>query len=187
MDAKNNGAEPETTVSNNISGGIQNGPVLQGRDFTVHLPPEATPALGGLPSAPSESFAGRSAELDALLQALAPTSARHADRISIVVGMPGVGKTELVLQAAARASKEPGWFPGGVLFIDLFGYDTERRLDPERALGSLLGALGIPGDSVPSGLQDRERLYRSVLSGYADRGRWSPRGTRLWSEGAFMN
>ncbi|MFE2426832.1 ATP-binding protein [Streptomyces sp. NPDC059373] len=164
-------AQPDTAVFNKISGGTQNGPLFQGRDFTVHLPPEARPALDGLPAPRSETFTGRSAELKTLIQALDPSTEQPVERISVVAGMAGVGKTELVLQVAAQATKQRGWFPGGVLFIDLFGYDAERCLSPERALGALLGALGIPGESIPPELQDRARLYRSVLSGYGDRGK----------------
>ena len=42
--------------------------------------------------------------------------------VSAVAGLAGVGKTALAIQAA-HAAREAGWFPGGVLFIDLHGYD----------------------------------------------------------------
>ncbi|WP_234441827.1 NB-ARC domain-containing protein, partial [Streptomyces sp. WM6386] len=89
----------------------------------------------------------------------------------VVTGMPGVGKTELVLQAADRALRREGWFPGGVLFVDLFGYDPERRLPPEQALASFLRALGVPADHVPADVQERARLYATILRRYADAGR----------------
>ena len=41
----------------------------------------------------------------------------------------------------ARAA---GWFPGGVLFIDLHGYD-QAPVQPEQALDALLRALGSTG------------------------------------------
>ncbi|MEU3874419.1 tetratricopeptide repeat protein, partial [Streptomyces sp. NPDC029704] len=40
-----------------------------------------------------------------------------------------------------------------------------------RALEGLLRALAIPGEDIPNGLEDRQRLYRSVLAAYAREGR----------------
>ncbi|MFF7358585.1 tetratricopeptide repeat protein [Streptomyces filipinensis] len=158
-------------VTNTISGGIFFHAVIQGRGITVQLPPQITPALSGLP-APSATFTGRDQDIDRLLNVLAPdesgTSAGQAVLVTAVSGLAGIGKTELAVQTAARARKKPGWFPGGVLFTDLSGYDPERRLSPERALEGLLRALGMPGDHIPDGLQDRQRLYRSVLAAYAE-------------------
>ncbi|MER6358035.1 hypothetical protein ABT186_41215 [Streptomyces sp. NPDC001634] len=88
-----------------------------------------------------------------------------------VAARAGVGKTELVVQVAARALCEPNSFPGGVLFIDLLGYDPERQLSPERVLDGFLRALGISGEHLPDGLQDLQRLYRSVPAALAHKGR----------------
>ncbi|MFE7444581.1 tetratricopeptide repeat protein [Streptomyces chartreusis] len=164
-------------VSNRISGGVFFQAVIQGRDITVVLPPAVTPALSGLP-APSATFTGRDTHVEELLEGLAPSQETQravlvASRPSraAVAGLAGVGKTELVVQTATRALRKPGWFPGGVLFVDLFGYDAKRRLSPERALDGLLRALGMPGEHIPEGLQDRTRLYRSVLGAFAEQGR----------------
>jgi tetratricopeptide (TPR) repeat protein len=83
--------------------------------------------------------------------------------------MAGVGKTELAIQAA-RSGLAAEWFPGGVLFVDLYGYDDVRRPRSEVVLDGLLRALGVPAEVIPSREQDRSRLYRSVLSGFAERG-----------------
>ncbi|MFD0285836.1 ATP-binding protein [Streptomyces lutosisoli] len=157
------------TVSNKITGGLFVGAVIQGRDITVQLPEQIAPALSGLPPRP-RSFAGRKDQLAELLEALAPDQSCRAARAAIS-GLPGVGKTQLALQAAYRALDEPDWFPGGALFVDLQGYDDERRLSPNQALGSFLRALAIPREHVPDELEDRARLYRTVLSTYAEHGR----------------
>ncbi|MBJ7904640.1 tetratricopeptide repeat protein [Streptomyces sp. DSM 110735] len=81
--------------------------------------------------------------------------------------MGGIGKTELAIQVAHSVRAKSGWFPGGVLFIDLFGYDDQRYIAPDRALTSLLHALGVPEEQIPVHLQDRSRLYRSILATYA--------------------
>ncbi|MFI7317127.1 tetratricopeptide repeat protein [Streptomyces venezuelae] len=166
MDGASDG--PGSPVSNTISGGVFFHAVIQGRDITVVLPPQITPALSGLPPA-SRTFTGREQPLDDLLQALGPE--QRAVLVTAVAGLAGVGKTELVIQTAARALKQPGWFPGGVLFVDMFGYDTNLHLSPERALDGLLRALGVPGEHIPASLQDRSRLYRSVLAAFAEQGR----------------
>ncbi|KUL36958.1 tetratricopeptide repeat protein [Streptomyces regalis] len=169
-------ADDSWTVSNTISGGVFFHQVIQGRNITVALPPKITPALSGLP-APSPTFTGRDAHVEELLDALAPREEQQAVLVApqlsrvAVAGLAGVGKTELVVQVATRALREPDWFPGGVLFVDLFGYDPERRLSPEQALDGFLRALGIPGEQIPSGLQDLQRLYRSALAAFIEQGR----------------
>ncbi|MFF2520322.1 tetratricopeptide repeat protein, partial [Streptomyces sp. NPDC058086] len=164
-DARKGGA-----TSNTITGGIFFHAVVQGRDITVQLPPTITPALSGLP-APASAFTGRDKHVEQLLADLAPATGGAGEQrtvlVSAVAGLAGIGKTELAVQTATQALKQPDWFPGGVLFTDLAGYDPERRLSPERALEGLLRALAIPGEHIPNGLEDRQRLYRSVLAAYA--------------------
>jgi len=174
--------DSDDRIDNTISGGVFFSGVIQGRDITVVLPPQVTPAMAGLPAA-SASFTGRSQDLEALLQVLAPRhpeegAAAHgtaADKMGTVVvsavgGMGGIGKTELALQAA-HAALGRGWFAGGVLFVDMFGYDPRRRLTAAQAAAGFVRALGIPGEHIPADAQDLERLLRSVLDACATQGR----------------
>ncbi|MFE8991086.1 tetratricopeptide repeat protein [Streptomyces collinus] len=161
-------SEAEIHVDNTITGGLFFHAVVQGRDITVQLPPQITPALSGLPS-PSVAFTGRDDLVGALLRDLDPGQERAAP-VSVLAGLAGVGKTELALQVASRAQRRPGWFPGGVLFIDLFGYSSDLRMSPGSALASLLRALAIPGEHIPAAMEDRRRLYHSVLAHYAREG-----------------
>jgi tetratricopeptide (TPR) repeat protein len=166
-------------AGNIISGGVFFSAVIQGRDITVVLPPQITPAMAGLPAA-SAAFTGRGSDLDTLMQALAPrnfeeSAAGHgmaagAAVVTAVGGMGGIGKTELALQAA-HAALDRGWFAGGVLFADMFGYDPERRLTAAEAAAGFVRALGIPGEHVPADAQDLERLLRTMLDAYANQGR----------------
>src|ERR1700733_2805155 len=143
------------------------------------MPPEIIPAMTGLPPA-TPAFTGRDTELDILLDTLAPpqpadgptSSTPTTALVTAVGGMGGIGKTELAIQAA-RAALARGWFPGGVLFADLRGYDPDPALrgDPGQALEGFLRAAGVPGDQVPSAVEDRSRLLRSVRAAYASRGR----------------
>lgn len=151
-------------MGNEIHGGVFFGTVIQGRQITIQLPREIRPALGGLPPR-APSFSGRSCELATLCGCLRPGS------VTVTCGLAGIGKTELAVQAAWRVWKDESLFPGGVLFVDMFGYDDQRRLTPERALDGLVRALGVPPEHVPVGDQQLLRLYRSALDGYAEQGK----------------
>lgn len=158
------------SAHNTVSGGIFFSATIQGRDIAVQLPPQVHPALEGIP-ARSQAFTGRDTDLDQLMALLDPAGPEAGSvRISAVAGLGGVGKTELALQAAHNAL-DRGWFPGGVLFVDLFGYDLQRKLESSVALEGMLRAAGIPGEHIPSELQDRSRLFSAVLAAYTKQGR----------------
>ncbi|MEU3785902.1 tetratricopeptide repeat protein [Streptomyces sp900129855] len=167
----NTRGQQEGGTSNRIDGGFFFHAVVQGRDITLQLPQSVQPALLGLPVR-SAAFTGRDRQMWAILDGISPSTG-HPSRTSIflISGLGGIGKTELALQVAHSAIEEEGWFSGGVLFIDLFGYDEQRYLLPERALASLLQSLGVPEEKIPDDAQSRSRLYRSILSAYADGGR----------------
>jgi tetratricopeptide (TPR) repeat protein len=158
-------------VENRISGGLFLNTVVMGREVTVHLPDRIQAALSGLP-APSPAFTGRGALLGRVLEALSPDRDGQGPMANgvVVSGLAGVGKTELALQAAVRAHRQ-GWFPGGMLFVDLLGYDPGRALSTEQALENLLRALSVSPEHIPAGLEARQRLFRSVLDGYAQQDR----------------
>jgi hypothetical protein len=154
-------------VRNEISGGIFLSAVIQGRDLLLSLPPEVTPARSGLP-APTPGFCGRVSDLSTMVAALSPRQGSN-DRETIVTvrGTAGVGKTELMLQAA-RVALANGQFPGGVLFADAGGHDGPGA---SRLLAGFLRALGVPPGQLPAGLQDRAALYNLILSAFARRGK----------------
>ncbi len=116
----------------------------------AQLPPEIT------------GFVGRSNELAVLARQLDPAEDVGAVVVSAVAGLAGVGKTTLAVQAG-HAAVGHGWFPGGVLFVNLHGYD-EVPVEPERALDALLRALGVPAASIPLSAEERAGLYRSKLA-----------------------
>ncbi len=153
---------------NTVSGGVQLGPVLQGRDFgditinlTVRSAGIADVALGQLPAVVA-GFAGREAELTTLADLLDPARAAKTVVVSAVAGLAGVGKTALAVQAG-HAARDQGWFHGGVLFIDLHGYD-EMPVEPGQALDALLRAVGITAERIPPDAEARASLYRSKLA-----------------------
>jgi hypothetical protein len=135
----------------------------------VEFSTPAPMALAGLPA--EEGFLGRADDLSALDQVLAPDAAgAEAVIVSTVAGLAGVGKTAFAIRAARRAI-DAGWFPGGVVFVDLHGYDPNRLVDADAALGALIRALGIPNGQIPPERGEREALYRSRLAELAEQGR----------------
>ena len=95
-------------------------------------------ALAQLPGA-VVGFTGRDGELDVLARLLDPAASAEPVVVSAVAGLPGVGKTTLAVEAG-HAARQQGWFPGGVLFIDLHGYD-EVPVQWEPALEALAASV----------------------------------------------
>ncbi|MER5522401.1 tetratricopeptide repeat protein [Streptomyces sp. NPDC002763] len=118
----------------------------------------APEALASLPPRPG-GFTGREGETAELLRALDDSA---AVLVTAVSGLGGIGKTALAVETAHLACGE-GWFPGGVLFVDLHGYD-EQPVSADQALQSLLRALGVAPEHIPATADDRAVLYRSVLA-----------------------
>ena len=148
---------------NKITGGNFRGPVLQAGEIqaTFQLPAAAPVALAQLP-AMAAGFSGREADLAMLAELLNPSGNAGLVLVSAVAGPPGVGKTALAVQAGHAALRQ-GWYQGGVIFIDLHGYD-DQPVEPGQGLDALLRALGVSGDHIPASLDERARLYRSVLA-----------------------
>ncbi|WP_369035648.1 ATP-binding protein [Streptomyces adonidis] len=129
--------------------------------YREHAP--APSALDALP-ARAVGFTGREAELRELLDAFDPAASgggAEAVVVAAVSGLGGIGKTALAVQAGYEACGR-GWFPGGVLFVDLHGYD-EEPVTGDQALEALLRALGMEPEHIPVGVDARAALYRSVL------------------------
>ncbi|WP_432127188.1 tetratricopeptide repeat protein [Streptomyces sp. bgisy082] len=96
-------------------------------------------ADGDMPARPTE-FVGQAVAVQRLFALWAETAIGRG-RVTVLTGMPGVGKTALAVEAVYRA-RERGWFPGGVLWISL----------PERPLTAMavLQALGVSPVEVPA-------------------------------------
>ncbi len=155
---------------NIISGGIYYGPVLMGRDFRnvsiVSIQAAAAPlALAQLPALVA-GFTGREPELAQITALLDPAGDAAVMVVSAMTGLAGVGKTALAVHTC-HAARQAGWFPGGVLFIDLHGYD-DAPVEPGQTLDALLRALGIAAEHIPPGTEERAGLYRSALAGISD-------------------
>jgi hypothetical protein len=152
-------------TENVIVGGLFTGPVIMGRDITVNIPSVEPLALAQLPAIPG-NFTGRDDELTVLAELLDPARAAETLQVAEVAGLPGVGKTALAI-AAGHAAEKLEWYPGGVLFLDLHGYD-QSSVGPAQALDALLRALGVLGEHIPSDAETRAALYRSMLARITD-------------------
>lgn len=117
-------------------------------------PALATPTCQ-LPASVAD-FTGRLDELTELLSRLPGDGMA----VTVVSGMPGVGKTELAVHAAHLAIPA---FPDGQLCAWLD--DAGLARDPQIVLGELLRGLGVPQAELPASRFEREAMYRSVLAG----------------------
>lgn len=121
--------------------------------------PHTAAALPAVPAA----FTGRDDELARLLPVLDPrTESDPPVGICLVSGLGGIGKTSLALHAGHKAVGE-GWFPGGTLFIDFRGYDTDP-VTTEQALLALLEGLGVRGADVPRTPPHQYTRYQRLLA-----------------------
>ncbi|WP_433413069.1 helix-turn-helix domain-containing protein [Microtetraspora malaysiensis] len=108
---------------------------------------------------PVDDFTGRTVELTWTTELIRPQGAPGAAGVGIITGSAGLGKTTLAVRAAHALRPD---FPGGVLFLDLFGMSSHPMPTTE-ALALLLRALGVIEHEIPADVAGRASLYRSLL------------------------
>ncbi|BEL12766.1 hypothetical protein Q0Z83_109570 [Actinoplanes sichuanensis] len=121
-------------------------------------PPKArtAPPPAELPGE-TAGFTGRVAEMSDLAGII-----DAGQRIVVISGTAGVGKTSLAVRWGHRARDR---FPDGQLYADLRGYHPEQPVAAGDALAGLLRSLGLPADQIPPGLDERSARLRSLLAG----------------------
>jgi hypothetical protein len=106
-------------------------------------------------------FTGRESELAALVSRLDPAADKPG--VTEIVGLPGVGKSALAVQAGYAVLKR-GWYTADrILFIDMHGYD-DVRVTADQALSRMLRALGVAVGKIAATADERASQYRSALA-----------------------
>jgi transcriptional regulator with XRE-family HTH domain len=109
-------------------------------------------------------FTGREQELAALSALLNPAERSiGAVAISAISGIAGIGKTALAVHWAHQAADR---FPDGQLYVNLRDFSRPGRpVPPAAAIRTVLAALQVPDERIPTGLDAQTGLYRSLLWG----------------------
>jgi DNA-binding SARP family transcriptional activator/Tfp pilus assembly protein PilF len=136
-----------------------------GTAATLPVPPAdlAVPRPTQLP-ADIGDFTGREPQVRHLCDMLTSGTAvasPGAFPIAFVAGAGGLGKTTLAIHAAHKIRDH---FPDGQLYVDLLGA-TSQPARPGDVLARLLRNLGVDGDKVPAGDEERAGLFRTLLTG----------------------
>ncbi|NEB37143.1 regulator [Streptomyces sp. SID14515] len=158
------GGTAHNAAYNTVSGdAVIVGPVLMAQHIEgLQLPtppPDVPPSQGPMPS---RVFVNRTKELADLRDAALSLAAGPEPGVVLVVGVGGVGKTQLVAQAVRRELHQ--LFPDGQLYVDLADHRRDGAVDLAAVLGEFLRALKVHKDYVPGGLAERTALFRSVAA-----------------------
>lgn len=146
------------------------GPTVPGSEPSEEILPEPGAATAPAPAVPRQlprvvsRFVGRERELSRLSRLLDRSGEPQPGSvvISAIGGTAGVGKTALAVRWAHQVSDR---FPDGQLYVNLRGYDPGQPVAAAEALEGFLRALGVPGDRIPPGTDERSAEFRSLLAG----------------------
>src|SRR3984885_3751894 len=104
-------------------------------------------------------FVGRSKELEVL--AGDPAQPSDNPQVSVIEGMPGVGKTALAVHAARAVADR---YPDGTFYLNFHTHDPGYpSLDSAEALHRLLRMLNVPATQIPDGFGKRVALWRGAV------------------------
>ncbi|MFD8494974.1 tetratricopeptide repeat protein [Amycolatopsis sp. NPDC059657] len=125
----------------------------QDPEFVFPRPMQLPPAVAG--------FVGRDSEIALLNQAFAAPTTTGEARMIVLEGRPGVGKTSLAVYWAATIIDR---FPGGCLFADLRGFDSDEPAEPSDVLNEFLRSVGKSDSRSTLNLDAQTALLRSQLA-----------------------
>ncbi|MCW6006749.1 tetratricopeptide repeat protein [Micromonospora sp. CPCC 205371] len=120
-------------------------------------PPEPPPWGSRLVPPDRRHFAGRAAELTLARRLLGAPGGGAV----LVIGPAGVGKTTFAIRLGHAVAE---LFADGQLYVDLRGFaPSGSAVRPAEAVRTLLDALDVPADRVPSTPEAQAALYRRLL------------------------
>jgi tetratricopeptide (TPR) repeat protein len=118
------------------------------------VPPQVVPRQ--LPAGVSH-FVGRAKEMAVLARLTSP-----ADRVVLISGAAGVGKTTLAVRWAQHTAER---FPDGQLYVNLRGFGPSGTpITPSAAICGFFAALGVAASQIPAALEEQTALFRSLLA-----------------------
>ncbi|MEU4832226.1 BTAD domain-containing putative transcriptional regulator [Streptosporangium sp. NPDC023615] len=109
-------------------------------------------------------FTGRIKLVEAIRRQLtfaAEDRQRLAVPVIAVVGKPGIGKSTIAVHVSHSVA---GRYEDGQLYADLHGGES-HPLGSGQVLERFLRALGVPGNAIPDGVDERAEMYRALLAG----------------------
>jgi hypothetical protein len=132
---------------------------------------DAIPLVRRITAEDVPAFVGRSDDLDRLAQLLAPGAPRGGPLVLCPVNrQPGIGVTDLAVQAASRAVAA-GWFSGGAVLVSPHKGDEQRQLALGPTLGNVLDALGERPEQTGWGPGGAQAAYQRVMAARAAAGK----------------
>lgn len=159
------------TVRARLSGelGVDPGPELRAayeRLLRQQTPEQPVRYSASIPSQVPLSirfFSGREAELIRLDRLRSEVGRERSSTVTVVVdGLPGIGKTSLVVHWAHRVAAQ---FPDGRLFVNLQGFDPgDAVVESGEALAHLLNGLCVPHAQMPADVEARATLFRTLMA-----------------------
>jgi tetratricopeptide (TPR) repeat protein/transcriptional regulator with XRE-family HTH domain len=135
---------------------------LEADGTLIVLASEAEPLRPARLPAGAARFVGRVGQLIELCHAMIGDRQPGMPAVVTVDGPPGAGKTTLALRLAHEVAS---YFSDGQLYVDLRGYSPDGiPVKPVDVLEEFLSALGVRAGSVPTELEQRAKLFRSLVS-----------------------
>ncbi|MBO3749829.1 winged helix-turn-helix domain-containing protein [Streptosporangiaceae bacterium NEAU-GS5] len=124
-------------------------------------PPSAQAARAAVPAqlplVPAD-FTGRAQQVSDLVAALTPLSAAP---VQVITGRAGSGKSALAVRVAHELAP---LYPDGQLYAESRGTSASPA-EPREVLELFLKALGVEAATIPETIEERAKLFRSLLAG----------------------
>ena len=165
------GDERASAVLPGKAPGVNVGDTFAGDPPTAEAPARAPAEPDGpVPPQPAQlpsdiaDFTGRAIHAGRLYDALTRDEAANGPgtaRVVVIVGAAGLGKTTLAVHAAHQARE---FFSDGQLYVNLSGASNHPAI-PGEVLARFLRDLGVYGDKIPAGEDERAATYRTRIAG----------------------